>query len=119
MDIVNLLPHIVLDDDLIGISGCFDSLDTFQNIIADVELTASPVKAIARHANYEVIAEFFCPAEEVDVTSMEEVVGAVGDDFGQWIDIGDSFICLCILLLFELGLNLIKILRDMCIKLFI
>lgn len=85
LDIFDLLPHIVLDDDLICKSGYFDGLDMLQDIIAHIEFTASPVETVARHANYEVIAELFCPAEEVDVTLMEEVVGAVGDDFGHWV----------------------------------
>ena len=83
LDIIDLLPHIVLDDDLIGISGSFHGLDTLQDIIADVEFAATPVEAVARHTDNEVIAELSCPAKEVDVTLMEEVVGAVGDDFGH------------------------------------
>lgn len=85
LDIVYLLPHIILDDYLIGISGCFDSLDTLQDIVPDVEFSTSPIKAVARHTDDEVIAELFCPAKEVDVTLMEEVVGTVGDDFGHWV----------------------------------
>ncbi len=83
LDIVNLLPNIVLDDDLIGISGCFDGLDTLQDIIAHIEFPSPPVETVARHTDDEIVAELFCPAKEVDVTLMEEVVGAVGDDFGH------------------------------------
>ena len=36
LDIVDLLTYIVFDDDLIGISGCFDVLDTLQDIVPDV-----------------------------------------------------------------------------------
>lgn len=81
LDIVDLLPHIVLDDDLIGISGSFDGLDPLQDIITDVEFAAPPVETVAGHTDNEIVAELFCPAKEVDVTLVEEVVGAIGDNF--------------------------------------
>lgn len=83
LDIIDLLPHIVLDDDLIGISGSFDGLDTFQDIVPDIEFSTSPVKAVARHTDNQIIAEFLRAAKEVDVTLVEEVVGAVSYYFSH------------------------------------
>lgn len=44
------------------------------------------VVAVARNHD-DQIAEVFCTVNEVDVTWVEEAVGAVGDDFGHKIDI--------------------------------
>lgn len=55
-------------------------LNALQVIVPDTGLPPS-VKAIARHPDDQIIAEFLRPAKKVDVTLVEEVVGAVGDDF--------------------------------------
>lgn len=81
LNIVDLLPHIVLDDHLIGIACSLHGLDSFQDIVPDIEFSPPPVEAIARHPDDQIIAEFLRPSKEIDVTLVEEVVGAVGDDF--------------------------------------
>ena len=69
----------------IGITGGLNNLDVLEYIFVPTEFSSPPVEAVARHTDNEVIAELFCPAKEVDVTLMEEVVGAVCDDFGHWV----------------------------------
>ena len=78
LNIIDLLPHIVLDDHLIGIPGRLHGLDALQDIVPDIELPPSAVKAIARHPDDQIIAEFLRPSKEVNVTLVKEVVGAVG-----------------------------------------
>ena len=56
LDIIDLLPHIILDDNLIGIPGSLDGLNTFEDIVSDIEFTTAPVEAIARHPNNQIIA---------------------------------------------------------------
>lgn len=51
LDIINLLPHIILDDDLIGISSCLHGLYALQDIVPDIELSSPPVEAIARYTD--------------------------------------------------------------------
>ncbi len=58
-------------------------LNTFEDIVSDIEFTTAPVEAIARHPDDEIIAEFLRPAKEVDVTLVKEVVGAVAYYFGH------------------------------------
>lgn len=51
--------------------------------LQDTEFTAAPVETVPGHRNYQIVAELLSPAKEVDVTLVEEVVGAVADDFGH------------------------------------
>ncbi len=88
LDVVDLLAEIVLDDDFVGIACGLDSLDTFEDIVAHVELAATSVEAVAGDTDDEVIAKFLGTAKEVDVALMQEVVGTVCNDFGHILNKG-------------------------------
>lgn len=61
-DIINLLTHIVLDDNLVYKARSLNSLDTLQDIVANIELTTLPVEAIIRNAHDKVVAQGLCSA---------------------------------------------------------
>ena len=80
LDIVDLLTEVVLDDDFVGIACGLDGLDSLEDVVAHVELAATAVEAVAGDTDDEIVAQLLGSAEEVDVSLMQEVVGAVGND---------------------------------------
>ena len=56
LNIVYFLSDIVFYYNFIGISGLPYGFNTFQNIGTHIKLSALPVKAIACHTDYQVIA---------------------------------------------------------------
>ena len=81
LDIINLLAGVVLNDNLVGKTRCLDSFDPFQDIVSDIELATSLVKAIGSHTDDQVIAKFLRPPQQVDMPLMQQVVCSVSDDF--------------------------------------
>ena len=50
LDVLDLLPDVILDDDLVGKAGLFDVLDTRHQGVHDVELAARLIEALRRPA---------------------------------------------------------------------
>ena len=81
LDVVDLLAHIVLDDDLVGQARGLHGLHALEHVVAHVELAALAVEIVVGDAHDEVVAQFLSPPQQVDVALVQEVVGAVSDDF--------------------------------------
>ncbi len=81
LDVVDLLTEVVLNDDFVGVACGLDGLDTLEDVVAHIELAATTVEAVAGDSDDEIVAQLLGSAEEVDVSLMQEVVGAVGNDF--------------------------------------
>ena len=80
LDIVDLLTEVVLDDDFVGVACGLDGFDSLEDVVAHVELAATAVEAVAGDTDNEIIAQLLGTAKKVDVSLMQEVVGAVGND---------------------------------------
>ena len=80
LDIVDLLTEVVLDDDFVGIASGLDGLDTLEDVVANVELAATTVEAVAGDTDDEIVAQLLGTAKKVDVSLMQEVIGTVGNN---------------------------------------
>ena len=81
LDVVDLLTEVILDDDFVGVACGLDGFDTLEDVVADIELAATTIEAVAGDSDDEIVAQLLGSAKEVDVSLMQEVVGAVGNDF--------------------------------------
>ena len=79
--VVDLLPEVVLDDDLVGDARGADRLHALQHVVLHVELAALAVEVVVRHAHDEVVAQCLGATQQVDVALVQQVVGAVCDYF--------------------------------------
>ena len=75
--VINLLTHIVLDDDLICITGSLNGFHTLQHVVAHIELTSSTIKGVACHTHDKVVTQLLCSSKEVNMTLMKQVVCSV------------------------------------------
>ena len=80
-DIADLLPVEFLEDDLVRIAAVPDGLDPGHEAVVGVDLAPLDVEIVGRDTDYQIISKFFRPSQEVCVTLMEKVEGAVCDDF--------------------------------------
>ena len=81
LDVLDLLPDMVLDNDLIGEAGLLDVLDARHQGVHDVELAARLIEALRRHADDQVVAQRLGALKQTVVALMKEIERAVGDYF--------------------------------------
>ena len=81
LNIINLLAHIVLDDDFVSISRRLHGLNAFQDIVPGVEFPTSLVERVTRNPDNQVITQLFRPPQQVDMPLMQQVICSVSDDF--------------------------------------
>ena len=81
LNVINLLADIVLDNHLVGKARCAYSLDTFQHVVADIQLSALAVEIVVGNPDNQVVAEFLRPAQQVDMPLVQQIECAVRDYF--------------------------------------
>ena len=72
---------MILYDDFICQTGFFDILHTLQGGIHHIYFSTGLIKMLSGYPDDQVVAESFCSLEQIVVTLVEEVEGAIGDYF--------------------------------------
>jgi len=80
LDVVDLLALVLLDDHFVDQSGGFDIADALERALPDVHLAAAVVVLLGRDPDDQVITKCLCAFQQPQVTFVEQVEGAVGDD---------------------------------------
>lgn len=81
LDVVDLLPYVIFDDDLIRIARLAYGLHALQYVIAHIEFSAFPVETIARDPDDQVVAQFFGPSQKIDMPLVQQIVRAICNHF--------------------------------------
>ena len=81
LDVVYLLSLVLFYDDFVGESCGAHGFDAFHERLLHVDFAARDVEVVAGDAYDEVVAEGAGTFQEPYVPEVQEVVGAVGDDF--------------------------------------
>ena len=67
LDIVNFLPDIVLDNHQVGKARSTHGFDTFEHVVADIQLSAFAVEIVVGNPDNQVVTEFLRPTQQVDM----------------------------------------------------
>ena len=77
LDVLDLLPDMVLDDDLVSKTGFPDIFDTRHQGVDHVQLASGLVETFRRDADNQIIAQRLGAFEQPVVAFMKEVKGTV------------------------------------------
>ena len=79
-DVVDLLALVLLDDDLVRQARGAHRLDALHQGLAHVDLAALLVEIVRGDADDQPVAQRLRALEQADVTVVQQIIGAVGDD---------------------------------------
>ena len=80
-DVVDFLAVVLLRYHLIGDTEGLYGLDAIHQRLLHIDLAAILVEVRGSDAYDQVVAQLFCPAQQVYVSVVQQVERAVGDDF--------------------------------------
>ena len=72
---------MVFNKNFVGKTGVLYVLDALGKRVHNVELSAGFVVLLGGNADNKVVAQFLCALEQIPMSLVEQVKGAVGDDF--------------------------------------
>ena len=79
LDILDLLPEMVLDDDLVRETGPADIVNPGHNVIHEIQLAACLVEMLRRHPDDQIIAQRLRPLQQAVMPLMKQVKCSVRD----------------------------------------
>lgn len=92
LDVFDLLPLVILDDDLIRKAGFLHVFDPRHDRIHEIQLSARLIEMLRRHTDDQIVAERLRPLEELIMSLMKEVEASVCDHLRHSISSGNLYL---------------------------
>ena len=79
--VIYLLSYVVFNHNLVGITSCLHCFHALQHVVAHIQFATLTVEAVTSDTNYQIVAQLFCPPQQIDMPLVQQVVGTVCNYF--------------------------------------